>query len=68
MPILNRIKFDGTHNNEPWLIYKWEKEDIILGSQLIVGPGQEAIFVKMVRRKTFFFQVLIRLAVETYHF
>lgn len=32
MPILNRIKFDGTHNNEPWLIYKWEKEDIILGS------------------------------------
>lgn len=46
MPILNRIKFDGTHNNEPWLIYKWEKEDIILGSQLIVGPGQEAIFVK----------------------
>ena len=46
MPILNRIKFDGTHNNEPWLIYKWEKEDIILGSQLIVGSGQEAIFVK----------------------
>ncbi|WP_297999374.1 SPFH domain-containing protein [uncultured Phascolarctobacterium sp.] len=46
MPILNRIKFDGTQNNEPWLIYKWEKEDIILGSQLIVGPGQEAIFVK----------------------
>lgn len=46
MPILNRVKFDGMHNNEPWLIYKWEREDIILGSQLIVGPGQEAVFVK----------------------
>lgn len=46
MEILNRIKFDGFKDNEPWLIYKWEKEDIILGSQLIVGPGQEAIFVK----------------------
>ena len=46
MAILDRIKFDGININDGWLIYKWGKEDIILGSQLIVGAGQEAIFVK----------------------
>lgn len=46
MEILNRIKFDGPPNNAPWIIYKVPQEGIILGSQLVVGPGQEALFVK----------------------
>lgn len=46
MSILDRIKFDGTQAADSWLIYKWEREDIALGSQLVVGPGQVAVFVK----------------------
>lgn len=46
MPILDRIKFDGVGNNESWIVYKSNFENIAWGSQLIVGMGQEAIFVK----------------------
>jgi hypothetical protein len=41
---MEAIKFDGTAN--PWLIYKWPKTEIITGSQLVVGRGQEAVFFK----------------------
>lgn len=46
MRILDRIKFDGPLNNEAWIIYKVKEEGIVWGSQLVVGPGQIAIFVK----------------------
>ena len=46
MEILNRVKFDGPTDNAPWIVYKVPQESIILGSQLIVGQGQEALFVK----------------------
>lgn len=44
MAIIDRIKFDG--NGQPWLVYKCPSEQFVLGSQLIVGPGQEALFIK----------------------
>ena len=46
MPILDRIKFDGTDNNESWILYKSKLDNIAWGSQLIVGMGQEALFIK----------------------
>ena len=54
MAIFDRIKFDGANNNEPWLVYKAGLENITLGSQLIVGMGQEAIFVKGGRAQDIF--------------
>lgn len=54
MPLLDRIKFDGRSNNKSWLVYKAGIENIALGSQLIVGPGQEAIFVKGGRAQDIF--------------
>lgn len=44
MAILNRIKFDGLKSKE-WLIYRFPTENIVLGSTLIVGEGQAAVFV-----------------------
>jgi membrane protease subunit (stomatin/prohibitin family) len=50
MAIIDVIKFEGQQN---LLIWKWDAqnnkkrgEEIRLGSQLIVGPAQEAIFVR----------------------
>ena len=54
MSILERIKYDGVTNGEPWLIYKCKEEDIAYGSQLIVSTGQEAIFVKGGRAQDIF--------------
>src|SRR5574344_134700 len=44
MAILDRIKFDGLTSRQ-WLIYKYPTESIVLGSTLIVGEGQAAVFV-----------------------
>ena len=46
MAVFNRIKFDGTGNLNDWVIYKPDLENIAWGSQLIVGIGQEAVFIK----------------------
>ena len=54
MAIFDRIKYDGARNNESWLVYKANIENIALGSQLIVGMGQEAIFVKGGRAQDIF--------------
>lgn len=35
MAVLNAIRFDGLRSRD-WLIYKYPKEDLVLGSQLIV--------------------------------
>lgn len=44
MALLDRIKFDGLTSRE-WLIYRYPTEKIVLGSTLIVGEGQAAVFV-----------------------
>lgn len=44
MALLDRIKFDGLTSKE-WLIYRYPTEKIPLGSTLIVGEGQAAVFV-----------------------
>lgn len=46
MKILDRIKYDGTSNSNDWVIYKADIENIAWGSQLVVGIGQEAVFIK----------------------
>lgn len=44
MAIIDRIKFDGL--NKEWLMYRYPGEAFVTGSQLIVGEGQLAVFVK----------------------
>lgn len=46
MAIIDRIKYDGNPSGEQWLIYKYPSEEFVLGSQLIVNQGQEALFFK----------------------
>lgn len=46
MAIIDRIKFDGQIGKPYWLVYKYPSEQFVLGSQLIVGQGQEALFLK----------------------
>ena len=40
------IKFDGFQNGQDWVAYKYPGEQFFTGSQLIVNPSQEAIFIK----------------------
>lgn len=44
--IIDRIKYDGPPNGSNWLIHKCPSEEFVLGSQLIVNQGQEALFFK----------------------
>ena len=44
--LIDRIKYDGSQNGSPWLVYKYTSEKFVLGSQLIVNQGQEALFFK----------------------
>lgn len=44
MAIIDRIKFDGPKDGSPWLVYKCPSDKYVIGSQLIVSEGQEAIF------------------------
>ena len=46
MAIIDRIKYDGNSNGSQWLSYKCPSEQFVLGSQLIVNQGQEALFFK----------------------
>ena len=46
MAIINRIKYDGPPDGSSWLVYKYPSEQFVLGSQLIVNQGQEALFFK----------------------
>ena len=45
MAVIDRIKYDGSLKNLQWLIYKYPSEKFVLGSQLIVNQGQEALFL-----------------------
>ena len=44
MPIIDRIKFDSPSDDV--LVWKYPSQELRLGSQLIVHPTQEAVFVK----------------------
>lgn len=46
MAIINRIKYDGPPDGSSWLVFKCPSEQFVLGSQLIVNQGQEALFFK----------------------
>lgn len=46
MALIDRIKYDGYQDGSPWLIHKFPSEEFVLGSQLIVNQGQEALFFK----------------------
>lgn len=46
MAIIDRIKFDGMQNGKEWLVYRYPGESFVAGTQLIVGEGQVAVFVK----------------------
>lgn len=46
MAFIDRIKYDGYQDGSPWLIYKYPSDEFVLGSQLIVNQGQEALFFK----------------------
>ncbi len=46
MAIIDRIKFDGQIRGPHWLVHKCPSEQFVLGSQLIVNQGQEALFLK----------------------
>ena len=46
MALFDRIKWDGMLNNAEWLVYRYPGEAFVTGSQLIVGEGQVAVFVK----------------------
>lgn len=46
MAILDRIKFEGMLNGNDWLVYRYPGESFTTGSQLIVGEGQVAVFIK----------------------
>lgn len=46
MAIFDVIKYDGDTDDLHWLIYKCESDQFVLGSQLIVNQGQEAIFFR----------------------
>lgn len=46
MAIIDRIKYDGSADGSQWLIHKCLSEQFVLGSQLIVSQGQEALFLK----------------------
>jgi membrane protease subunit (stomatin/prohibitin family) len=46
MAIIDRIKFDGMRNGTEWLVYRYPGEEFVMGTQLIVGEGQVAVFVK----------------------
>ena len=46
MAIIDIIKYDGNPDGSQWLIYKYPSERFVLGSQLIVNQGQEALFFR----------------------
>ncbi len=43
--IIDRVKFDGLRSRD-WLIYKHPSDKLVNNTQLVVGEGQMAIFVK----------------------
>ena len=52
MAIIDRIKFDGLARE--WLIYRYPGDSFVMGTQLIVGEGQVAVFVKGGKALDFF--------------
>ncbi|MFC5704101.1 SPFH domain-containing protein [Cohnella faecalis] len=53
MAIIDVIKFNGLANRD-WLVYRFPGESFVFGTQLIVGEGQIAVFVKGGKAVDFF--------------
>lgn len=53
MAIIDVIKFNGIANRN-WLVYRYPGDSFVYGSQLIVGEGQIAVFVKGGRALDYF--------------
>lgn len=53
MAIIDVIKFNGISNRD-WLVYRYPGESFVFGTQLIVGEGQVAVFVKGGRALDYF--------------
>ncbi|QAA31351.1 SPFH domain-containing protein [Clostridium manihotivorum] len=53
MAIIDVIKFNGILNRD-WLVYRYPGESFVFGTQLIVGEGQIAVFVKGGRALDYF--------------
>jgi len=45
LAIIDVVKFDGLRNRS-WLVYKHPSDNLVMGTQLIVGEGQVAVFMK----------------------
>lgn len=45
LAIIDVIKFNGIQNRD-WLVYRYPGDSFVFGTQLIVGEGQVAVFVK----------------------
>lgn len=68
MAIIDRIKYDGNSNGSQWLIYKCPSEQFVLGSQLIVNQGQEALFFKGAEHLIYLLLVHILFQPATYQY
>ncbi len=53
MALIDVIKFNGIANRD-WLVYRYPGQSFVLGTQLIVGEGQIAVFVKGGKAADFF--------------
>jgi len=53
LAIIDVIKFNGIANRD-WLVYRYPGESFVFGTQLIVGEGQVAVFVKGGRALDYF--------------
>lgn len=53
MAIIDVIKFNGIKNRD-WLVYRYPGDSFVFGTQLIVGEGQIAVFVKGGRALDYF--------------
>ncbi len=53
LSIIDVIKFDGIRNRD-WLVYRYPGDSFVFGTQLIVGEGQVAVFVKGGRALDYF--------------
>lgn len=45
MAFIDRVKYQGPQSDSV-LVWRWPSEELVLGTQVIVGPSQEAILVK----------------------
>ena len=65
MAIIDRIKFEGAPET---LVWKFPKDNIVKGAQLIVNESQEAVFLRTARHLIFSAPAPIHLTAAIYHY